>query len=75
MAQIDRPTRGASDPHLVDCNKASVDIRTSRYESDPRHYPRGFHGDPRFWLPFQADWYESVIMKKRNATTDMKYVD
>lgn len=28
-----------------------------------------------FWLSFQADWYESVIMKFHPPTTKMSYVD
>ena len=29
----------------------------------------------RFWLWFQADWYESVIMTKTHPTTEMKSID
>ena len=42
---------------------------------DPRGYPKEMQGDERFWLWFQADWYESVIMTKSRPITEMKSID
>ena len=45
-----------------------------RYDH-PRDYPKEMQGNERFWLWFQADWYESVIMTKTHPTTEMKSID
>jgi len=45
-----------------------------RYDH-PRDYPKEMLGNERFWLWFQADWYESVIMTKTHPTTEMKSID
>ena len=45
-----------------------------RYDH-PRDYPKEMQGDERFWLWFQADWYESVTMTKTHPTTEIKSMD
>lgn len=73
---MERPRRHTNDPPLVDYKKSgNTDMKATRYGTDPRQSQRGFYGDQRFWLPFQADWYESVIMSKANPTTEMRYIN
>lgn len=61
---------------LIDYKKSgNTDMRSTRYLTDPREHQKGFRGDPCFWIPFQADWYEGVIMSKSNHTTEMRYID
>jgi hypothetical protein len=69
-----RPTRARNDSRLVDFGKGENSIKPLRFE-DPRSLPRSFHGDPRFWLAHQADWYESVILIKKTITTEMRWID
>lgn len=76
LMKMEKPRRTARDPPIVDYKKSSdTDMRATRYGVDPRKSQRSFRGDTRFWLPFQADWYESVIMSMKHPTTEMKYVD
>jgi hypothetical protein len=71
---ISRPTRACNDPPLLDFNLSINDMKPLRYQ-DPRELDRSFHGDPRFWLAHQADWYESVILTKKTITTEMKWIN
>ena len=73
---MERPRRHDRDPPRVDYKKSGdTDMRATRYGTDPRVCQRSFRGDQRFWLPFQADWYESVIMSMSHPTTEMRYID
>jgi hypothetical protein len=42
--------------------------------NDPALWQKKFDSDIRFWLKFNADWYESVILSKENLTIDMKSI-
>jgi len=75
IPSITRQVHAANDPPMVDLRKGTMDMKATRYGINPRAETRGFYGDTRFWLSFQADWYESVIMRWANPTTEMKYVD
>jgi hypothetical protein len=37
----------------------------------PLYWQKEFDADIRFWLKFNADWYESVILSKEHMTVDM----
>jgi hypothetical protein len=39
--------------------------------SDPALWQKKFDADIRFWLKFNADWYESVILSKEHMTVDI----
>jgi hypothetical protein len=60
---------------MTSYKKRTADIKHVRYGTDPAQSPRAFMGDSRFWLPHQADWYESVIMPMTHRTTPMRYID
>ena len=69
MASITRPTLDRHDPLMVNYKKGENSIEHLRYSEDPREAERSFFGDARFWFPHHADWYEPVIMTKKNVTT------
>ena len=75
MATITRPTRDRRDPSMINYKKGGNSVAHLRYSEDPTIVERSFRGDPRFWFPHQADWYESVIMTKKHVTTEMKWID
>ena len=75
MATITRPTRDHRDPPMINYKKGGNSVDHLRYSEDPTIVEHSFRGDPRFWFPHQADWYESVIMTKKHVTTEMKWID
>jgi len=75
MATITRPTRDRRDPPMINYKKGGNSVDHLRYSEDPTIVERSFRGDPRFWFPHQAAWYESVIMTKKHVTTEMKWID
>jgi hypothetical protein len=48
---------------MVDYTRGSHNVYKERY-SDPALWQKKFDADIRFWLKFNADWYESVILSK-----------
>jgi hypothetical protein len=58
---------------MVDYKSGSHDVYKERY-SDPALWQKEFDADIRFWLKFNADWYESVILCKEHMTVDMKSI-
>jgi uncharacterized protein YozE (UPF0346 family) len=46
-------------------------VYKERY-TDPALWQKEFDVDIRFWLKFNADWYESVILSKEHLTVDIK---
>ena len=68
MATITRPTRDRRDPPMINYKKGGNSVDHLRYSEDPTIVERSFRGDPRFWFPHQADWYESMIMTKNHVT-------
>jgi hypothetical protein len=59
---------------MVDYTRGSHNVYKERY-SDPALWQKEFDSDIRFWLKFNADWYESVILSKDHMTIDMKSED
>jgi hypothetical protein len=49
-------------------------VYKERY-TDPTQWQKEFDADIRFWLKFNADWYESVILSKDHMTIDMKSIN
>jgi hypothetical protein len=43
--------------------------------TDPAQWQKEFDADIRFWLKFNADWYEFVILSKDHMTIDMKSIN
>jgi hypothetical protein len=71
-----RPPRPATQMgilKMVDYKSGSHDVYKERY-SDPALWQKEFDADIRFWLKFNADWYESVILIKEHMTVDMKSI-
>jgi hypothetical protein len=58
---------------MVDYTHGSHNVYKERY-NDPALWQKEFDSDIRFWLKFNADWYESVILSKENLTIDMKSI-
>jgi len=75
MATVQRPTRHRLDPAMVNYKKGGNYIEHLKYSEDPAEVERCFCGDPCFWFPHQADWYESVIMIMKRVTIEMKWID
>ena len=63
------------DPPMINYKKGGNSVDHLRYSEDSTIVERSFRGDPRFWFPHQADWYESVIMTKKHVTTEIKWID
>ena len=78
MLRITRPTRLTHPSYnahsMKNYNKGKHNLYDLRYDN-LSDYPKEMHGDQRFWLWFQADWYESVIMTKTKPVTEMKSID
>jgi hypothetical protein len=58
---------------MVDYTRGSHNVYKERY-NDPALWQKEFDLDICFWLKFNADWYESVILSKQNLTIDMKSI-
>jgi hypothetical protein len=58
----------------VDYTRGSYNVYKERH-TDPALWQKEFDADIRFWLKFNADWYESVILSKENMTVDMKSIN
>jgi hypothetical protein len=56
-----RPTTQLGILKMVDYKSGTHDVYKERY-SDPAQYQKEFVADIRFWLKFNVDWYESVIL-------------
>jgi hypothetical protein len=59
---------------MVDYTGGSHNVYKERY-TVPTFWQKEFDADIRFWLKFNADWYESVILSKENLTIDMKSIN
>jgi hypothetical protein len=59
--------------NMVDYKSGMHDVYKQRY-SDPAQWQKEFDANIRFWLKFNADWYESIILSKANMTVDMKSI-
>jgi hypothetical protein len=59
---------------MVDYKSRTHNVYKERY-SDPAQWQKEFDADIRFWLKFNADWYESVIVCKEHMTVDMKSIN
>jgi hypothetical protein len=72
-----RPPRPATTMGIlkkVDYTGGSHNVYKERY-TDPALWQKEFDVDIRFWLKFNADWYETVILSKENMTIDMKSIN
>jgi hypothetical protein len=58
---------------MVDYTRGSHNVYKERY-TDPALWQKEFDAHIRFWLKFNADWYESVILSKENLTIEMKSI-
>jgi hypothetical protein len=58
---------------MVDYTRGSHNVYKERY-TDPALWQKEFDADIHFWLKFNADWYESVILSKENLTIEMKSI-
>jgi hypothetical protein len=58
---------------MVDYTRGYHNVDKERY-TDPALWQKEFDADIRFWLKFNADWYESVILSKDHLTVDMKSI-
>ena len=65
---------GYNGHRMKNYTKGNHDFYKLRYDN-PRRYAKEMTGDQRFWLWFQADWYESVITTKTKPVTEMKSID
>jgi hypothetical protein len=68
-----RPPRPATQMgivRMVDYTRGSHNVYKERY-SDPALWQKEFDADIRFWLKFNANWYESVILSKDHMTIDI----
>ena len=78
VLRISRPHRTTPSDYnghrMKNYTKGKHNFYNLRYEN-PRRYAKEMTGDQRFWLWFQADWYESVIMTKTKPVTEMKSID
>jgi hypothetical protein len=59
---------------MVDYIRGSHNVYKKRY-TDPALWQKEFDANIRFWLKFNADWYETVILSKDNKTVDMKSIN
>jgi hypothetical protein len=59
---------------MVDYTRGSHNVYKERY-TDPAQWQKEFDADIRFWLKFNTDWYESVILSKDHMTVDMKSIN
>jgi hypothetical protein len=59
---------------MVDYTRGSHNVYKKRY-TDPALWQKEFDADIRFWLKFNVDWYETVILSKDNMTVDMKSIN
>jgi hypothetical protein len=59
---------------MIDYTCGSHNVYKERY-TDPALWQKEFDADIRFWLKFNADWYESVILSKENMKIDMKSIN
>jgi hypothetical protein len=69
-----RPTTMMSILKMIDYTHRSHNVYKERY-TDPALWQKEFDADIWFWLKFNADWYESVILSKENMTIDMKSIN
>jgi hypothetical protein len=58
---------------LVDYTRGSHNVYKERY-TDLALWQKEFDADIRFWLKFNAVWYESVILSKEHLTIEMKSI-
>jgi hypothetical protein len=58
---------------MVDYKSGTHNVYKERY-TDLAQWKKEFDADIRFWLKFNADWYESVILSKENLTVEMKSI-
>jgi hypothetical protein len=59
---------------MIDYTRGSHNVYKERY-TDLALWQKEFDADIRFWLKFNADWYESVILSKENMTVAMKSIN
>jgi hypothetical protein len=59
---------------MVDYKSGTHSVYKERY-SNPTQWQTVFYADIRFWLKFNVDWYESVILYKEHMTVDMKFIN
>jgi hypothetical protein len=69
-----RPTTQMGILKMVDYTRGSHNVYKERY-TDPALWQKDYDADIRFWLKFNADWYESVILRKDHLTVDMKSIN
>jgi hypothetical protein len=69
-----RPATQMGIVKMVDYTSGSHNVYKERY-TDPTLWQKEFDADIRFWLKFNADWYESVILSKDHLTVDMKSIN
>jgi hypothetical protein len=58
---------------MVDYMRGSHNVYKERY-TDPALWQKEFDADICFWLKFNVDWYESVILSKEHLTIEMKSI-
>jgi hypothetical protein len=59
---------------MVDYKSGTHNVYKERY-SNPALWQKEFDADIRFWLKFNSDWYESVILSKEHMTVDMTSIN
>jgi hypothetical protein len=59
---------------MIDYTHGSHNVYKERY-TDLALWQKEFDADIRFWLKFNADWYESVVLSKENMTVAMKSIN
>lgn len=59
----------------IDYTKGVRNVKILRYQNPFDHAVEPGVGDYRFHNRFQMEWYSSVIMTKKRATTEMKWID
>jgi hypothetical protein len=69
-----RPATQMGSVKMVDYTRGSHNVYKERY-SDSALWQKEFDADICFWLKFNADWYESVILSKDHLTVDMKSIN
>jgi hypothetical protein len=58
---------------MVDYKSGSHNMYKERY-TDPALWQKEFDADIRFWLNFNVDWYESVILSKEHLIVNTKSI-
>jgi hypothetical protein len=58
---------------MLDYARGSHNVYKERY-TNLALWKKEFHVDIRFWLKFNADWYESIILSKEHLTIEMKSI-